>query len=79
MMLPLIGCVITVSALTHLNIGFHAPFWFPLNGPFRATFPDFDSWPRCFKNHVLLPQAALVTELAAYFDALPDCTTEFLS
>ena len=32
-MLPLIGCVITVSALTHLNIGFHAPFWFPSMDP----------------------------------------------
>ena len=58
---------------------FSCPLLVSLNGPFRATFPDFDSWPRCFKNHVLLPQAALVTELAAYFDALPDCTTEFLS
>lgn len=50
-----------------------------VNGPFRATFPDWDSWPRCFRNHVLLPHATLVTELAAYFDDLPDRTVEYMA
>ncbi|CAK9010815.1 Putative ATP-dependent RNA helicase DHX57 [Durusdinium trenchii] len=58
---------------------FSCPRWVSLNGPFRDSFPDWDTWPTCFRHHVLLPHPHLVTELDAYFAGLPDGTNDHLS
>ena len=57
---------------------FTCPRLLSLNGPFRARFDDWDTWPKCFKHHILLPQHPLVTALGEYFAALPDGSAEHL-
>ena len=40
-------------------------------------FEERDSWPACFRNHLLVPRSPHVCALKEYFLALPDATQDF--